>query len=201
MGYLPDGSSAWAVWLREQRSKLKDGVLDDAQTNALYEAGVSVKKGWSDSASRAILKGHLESLAKYQEKRGRGSCPNHRDKAFLRTYGYFHHLEKQFYLNKLSEDIINDLYQKYGLQFFNPNKVSKIQEVNELSLADLRSKCKANGFKVARVRQEQLVVQLLKYIFRPAVRFCLLLLTLPLHYYSQTLTFFQCIYRRTRSRR
>ena len=162
--------AAWGKWLTEQRSKWRDGELNDTQVMALRKAGV----GMSCSAhrkehSRELYEGHLAKLAEYQRDHGgRGTYPPGK-KTKLAQY-LNHTLKTAFRLGKLPQERAAELYETYGLQFFHPVNIQAMQEVYELTTAELREQCrKANISVMGRQSYNKSRRRLLQYICRPEV--------------------------------
>lgn len=180
------------MWLSKQRLKLREGNgLDDNQKKALREAGVCVN-GYDHmkDLSRQSKEAGLASLAAYQRKHGDGSFPTPSSKQSPEDTKLGSKIVKwttKFYLNQLTQEFVEELHGTYDLEVFDPNKVQKIQEVNGLTRAELRRRCRSarlpltkKNVKVCDASNEVLVVRLLRHIFQPEVCF----VYCCCHYYS-----------------
>ena len=178
------------MWLSKQRLKLREGNgLDDNQKKALREAGVCVN-GYDHmkDLSRQSKEAALASLAAYQLKHGDGSFPPKSTKQSLQDQKLgrqLRHWKREFYLNKLSQEFAEELYETYDLEVFDPNKIQKIQEVNGLTFAELQRRCRSARLPItnngnASATTEVLVFRLLTHIFQPEVCF----VYCCCHYYS-----------------
>ena len=168
-GEFPSGA-AWGKWLVEQRSKWRNGELNDAQVKALRNAGVRMSlQCFYKDRSRKVYEGHLASLAKYQRKHGgSGSFPPGR-KTKLGTY-LNSTLKIYFYCGTLPQERAAELYETYGLQFFHPANIQAMQEVYELTNAEVREQCRKANINVSNNQSyHTLRRRLLEYICRPEV--------------------------------
>ena len=160
-------SGPWGKWLVEQRSKWRNGELNDAQVEALQKSGVCVScSDHFKDRSRQVYEGHLATLADYQRDHGEGSYPP----GYKTKLGKYLNdtLKQKFYLGTLPQERAAELHETYGLQFFHPVNIQAMQEVYELTNAELREQCgKANIAK--NQSYDMMRRRLLEYICRPEV--------------------------------
>ena len=162
-------SGPWGKWLVEQRSKWRNGELNDAQVEALQKAGVCVScSDHFKDRSRQVYEGHLATLADYQRDHGEGSVPQGKKTKLGR---YFNHtLKKKFRLGELCPERAAELYETYGLQFFHPVKIQTMQEVYALTTAELRQQCRKANINVSNNQSyHTLRRRLLEHLCRPEV--------------------------------
>ena len=139
--------------------------------------------------SDKALENHLANLAKFQAMPGNGpgSYPLRSFKGltqFKQLALYIAvSLIPRFYQDQLEEETVRELYDDYGLEMFNPNKVKTIKEVNNYGLVKLQKLCQKNGLGIMRYHlpnitatRDMLIERLLKHEFRPEVSISILLL-------------------------
>jgi len=134
----------WGAWFHEQRQALKEGNLSEDKANAIKAAGYKSQEEYFSQKKDETLKKQLESLSKYQAKNGRGKYPT--DGKANRTLAVYINstLIPRYLQGNLPEEDCRKLYEDYGLEMFNPNKLEQIEEVNKLGSGEIKKLCKKN---------------------------------------------------------
>ena len=89
---------------------------------------------------------------------------------FLFSYFFNDTLKQKFYLGTLPQERAAELHETYGLQFFHPANIQAMQEVYELTNAELREQCGKANINVSNNQSyHTLRRRLLEHLCRPEV--------------------------------